>query len=90
MRTLAAKHGIIVQARVSGKFKSLTQAVIASGLIGLLLAAHYWPVLPVRPIANVLSWIVGAATLFSLFDYFQAVRKMTRNAPQEPDEEHAS
>ena len=37
-----------------------------------------------------LSWIVGAATLFSLFDYFQAVRKMTRNAPQDADEESAS
>lgn len=90
MRTLAAKHGMVMAARKSGKVKSLSQAVIASGLVGMLLAAHYWPSLPVKPVATALSWIVGAVTLFSLFDYFQAVRTLTRESGRDPMEADAS
>ncbi len=87
MRTLAAKHGLVMAARPSGKIKSLSQAVIASGLVGLMLAAHYVPTLPVSTIADVLSWFVGAVTLFSLFDYFQEVRRLTRTAGIQGTEE---
>lgn len=86
MRTLTAKYGIVLAARKSGKAKSLTQAVLASGLVGMVLAAHYWPALPVKTVAEVLSWIVGAVTLFSLYDYFQTVRRMTREAKAETPE----
>lgn len=76
LRVLAAKQGVVVAARASGKVKSLTQAIAATGLFGTLLVTHYVPALPLALVAEIVSWIVGVVTLFSLVDYFRAIRAL--------------
>ena len=80
LRTLAAKNGVVVAARISGKAKALSQAVLASGLVGAILLTYYVPSFPLETVAEVLSWIVGVITVISLVDYAQAIRKLTRKA----------
>jgi len=78
LRVLAAKNGIVVAARISGKLKAVCQGGAVNVLIMLMLAAHYEPRVPVYLIAEVFSWILGAVTLYSLVDYFVAIRGMSR------------
>jgi CDP-diacylglycerol--glycerol-3-phosphate 3-phosphatidyltransferase len=76
LRVLAASHGVVVAARATGKIKSFSLAIGANGLFAILLAAHYFPSIPVDGIATVVSWLLGAIIVLSLIDYYVAITKI--------------
>lgn len=82
LRILAAHEGVVVAARVSGKMKSLSLAIGADILFIVLFAAHYHPGVPVQPIADVISWAVGAIMVISLVDYYFAITKIRAKGRQ--------
>jgi len=80
LRIIAAKRGIVVAARTSGKLKSI--ALGGSGFLLMLGLAvtHYHPGFPIETIASVLSAVLGMVVLFSGIDYLLAIRRTIREA----------
>jgi len=83
LRILAAHEGVVVAARLSGKLKSLSLAVGADLLFIVLFAAHYHPGVPVQAVANVISAVVGAIMVISLFDYYFSITKVRARTRQD-------
>ena len=78
LRIIAAKEGYVVQARPSGKLKSLSQAAAANLIVGLLVVSHYVPDLRylVSPVSLGLSILVAVGALASLVDYYIAINRL--------------
>ena len=75
LRIMAAHEGVVVAARPSGKIKSLSLAIGADILFIVLFTAHYHAGVPVALVAHIISWVVGAIMVISLFDYYYAITK---------------
>jgi CDP-diacylglycerol--glycerol-3-phosphate 3-phosphatidyltransferase len=78
LRVIAAKEGYVVQARPSGKIKSLSQAIAANVIVGFLVVSHYVVGLRglVAPVAWILSILVALGALISLVDYYLAISRV--------------
>lgn len=78
LRVIAAKEGYVVQARPSGKIKSLILAVAANTIVGFLVVSHYVEGLRglVAPVAFVLSILVALGAMISLVDYYLAINRI--------------
>jgi len=78
LRILAASRSIILGARGSGKMKAVVQAIAISGIPIILLAEHYQ--IPLyfssSSLIFLLMMIAVLGTLYSLWDYFYANRKI--------------
>jgi len=82
LRVVAARQGIVLGARISGKLKAVCQGGAANLLLAFMLITHIVPGFPLSQIADIFSWIVGAVTLLSLVDYCNAVwRTIDRPVP---------
>ena len=78
LRVIAAKTGHVVQARVSGKIKSLILAFAANTLVGFLVVSHYAESFRplVIPVAQILSVVVSLGAVVSLVDYYLAINRI--------------
>ena len=81
LRVLAAREGAVVPARVSGKLKTLSQAVSLNFLFLFIFINHFLPSFPVRLIASIFNWIVVGAAIYSGIDYFVAISKNIKRLP---------
>ncbi|MBP7124826.1 CDP-alcohol phosphatidyltransferase family protein [Myxococcota bacterium] len=86
LRVLAAKEGYVVQARPSGKVKSLTLAVAANTIVGWLVVSHWVEGLRVfvGPVAFGLGVLVSLGSLVSLVDYYRAVSRLVKQGGGSP------
>jgi CDP-diacylglycerol--glycerol-3-phosphate 3-phosphatidyltransferase len=76
LRTLAARHGRVLGARLTGKLKAICQGASVNLLLILLIVAHYVPGFPLREVADVLTCVLAAVTVGSLIDYAHAAKRM--------------
>jgi len=81
LRIVAARQGIVLGARISGKLKAVIQGGAANLLIFLMVVTHFEPGFPLLPVAEVLAWLVGVVTLVSLVDYLIAVGRNIDRTP---------
>ena len=78
LRILAARSSVVVGARMSGKVKAVAQGAGANLLLLLMIIAHYEPRVPLREVAEAVTWVVGATAVLSLVDYYRSVRALPR------------
>lgn len=78
LRVIAAKEGYVIQARPSGKIKSLTMAVAANTIVGFLVVPHYVEGMRdlVQPVSFWLSVLVAVGAVVSLVDYYIAINRI--------------
>jgi CDP-diacylglycerol--glycerol-3-phosphate 3-phosphatidyltransferase len=72
LRSIAAAEGIVIQASVYGKIKTITQMI----LIIALYLANLELGINLEIICNVMIWIVGIITLLSGVDYVYKAREV--------------
>lgn len=80
LRVMAGKHGVVVQARQSGKWKTVTQSIAINWLFLFMFIKYFWHPLPLRTIAGVFNIIVVAAALYSGWDYYRAITRLIRRS----------
>lgn len=85
LRVIAAKRGVVIGARITGKLKSIALGGAGSILVFLLILAHEYPAIPVAIIAQVFSFIIGAIAVISGIDYTLAIRRTLLEADGGPE-----
>ena len=80
LRVMAAKKGVVIQARRSGKFKTITQASALNWLFLFLFIKHFWAPMPLEAIALIFNLIVAAVALYSGWDYYRAITPLLRRS----------
>ena len=80
LRVMAAKKGVVIQARISGKLKTVTQSGALNWLFLFMFIKYFWHPFPLRTVAEVFNLIVVAVTLYSGWDYYRAITPMLRRS----------
>ncbi len=80
LRVMAGKKGVVVQARISGKLKTVTQAGALNWLFLFMFIKHFWHPFPLHTIAVIFNIIVVAVALYSGWDYFHAITGLIRRS----------
>lgn len=80
LRVMAGKHGVVVQARISGKLKTLAQATALNWLFLFIFIKYFWHPFPLRTVAEILNIIVVTITLYSGWDYYRAITRLIRRS----------
>ena len=81
LRVLAARKGMVVQARISGKLKAITQGGALNFLFLFMFIKHFWSLFPVEWFATVFNAIVVIVAIGSGIDYYQAIVKALGRSP---------
>jgi len=80
LRIIAAKRGIVIAARTSGKLKSICLGGGSVLLIAMIIVSHYLPSFPLPLIAMVFSWIIATVAVVSGLDYTLAIHRTVKEA----------
>lgn len=81
LRVMAAKAGKVVQARISGKLKAITQGGALNFLFLFMFIKYFWHPFPLEWIATVFNIIVVTVAIISGIDYYFAIIKVVGKAP---------
>jgi len=81
LRVLAAKRGIVLSARLSGKLKAVVQGIAIFAVNSLALAESLGRVTDARSLGLIICGVVAVVTVLSGVDYFVANLRVFRPAP---------